>query len=225
MSKDAPQYPNRHSKQDPNDPVSEDLKSGEDFLSEMADVKPLQVAERVRLDRSAAKDVAAEVRRAAAVAERERDSNPLADEGVQPLDPWYVLEFKRPGIQNGVYRKLKQGRYAAEARLDLHRMSVQRARREIFEFIGECHTLGLRSVLLVHGKGERQPDRAAMGILKGYVNHWLRELEPVQAFHSAQPHNGGTGAVYVLLSKSAEKKRENRERFMRGRVPYDQNQG
>ena len=55
------------------------------------------------------------------------------------------------------------------------------------------------------------------------MNRWLQELEPVQAFHSAQPAQGGTGAVYVLLAKSAEKKRENRERFMRGRVPYEQN--
>jgi DNA-nicking Smr family endonuclease len=192
------------------------------FLSEMADVKPLQRQERVRLARGDDRDAAAEVRRESAVADTRVDGNPLVDDGVAPLDPWYVLEFKRPGIQNGVYRRLKQGRYVAEARLDLHRMNVRRARREIFEFIGECHAHGLRSVMVVHGKGERQPDKEAIGVLKGYVDRWLRELEPVQAFHSAQPQHGGTGAVYVLLSKSEEKKRENRERFLRGRVPYEQ---
>jgi DNA-nicking Smr family endonuclease len=192
-----------------------------DFLREMADVKPMRRSERVRLDRRAAADAAAATRRAAAVTERDRDSNPLADEGVRPLDPWYVLEFKRPGIQNGVFRKLKQGRYPAEARLDLHRMSVARARREIFEFVNECHALGLRSVLVVHGKGERQPEKTAIGVLKGFVNQWLRDLDPVQAFHSARPEHGGTGAVYVLLAKSEAKKQENRERFMRGRVPFD----
>ena len=46
-----------------------------------------------------------------------------------------------------------------------------------------------------------QPDKNAIGVLKGYVNQWLRDLEPVQAFHSAQPQHGGTGAVYVLLSR------------------------
>ncbi len=193
----------------------------DDFLREMADVQPLEKEQRVRLSRNANRDVAADVRRRAAVTEQGRDGNPLVDEGVKPLDPWYVLEFKRPGIQNGVYRKLKQGRYDAEARLDLHRMSVARAREEIFSFVNECHALGLRSILIVHGKGERSPNAAAIGVLKGFVNHWLRELAPVQAFHSAQPAQGGTGAVYVLLAKSAEKKRENRERFMRGRVPYD----
>lgn len=204
-----------------NDEIDKDLPDiAEDFFSEMADVKPLKVEPKVRVDRSKGGDVGQGRRRDAAVTEFGRDGNPLADDGIQSLDPWYTLEFKRPGIQNGVYRKLKQGRYAAEARLDLHRMTVQRARKEIFDFINECHRLGLRSVLIVHGKGERAADRDAVGVLKGYTNHWLRELELVQAFHSAQPAQGGTGAVYVLLAKSEEKKRENRERFMKGRAPY-----
>jgi len=194
--------------------------SDDDFLREMADVTPIRKEKRVRLRREDV-DAAVAARRAGAVTDPARDRNPLADEGVRPLDPWYVLEFKRPGIQHGVFRKLKQGRYEAEARLDLHRMNVQRARREIYGFISECHGLGLRSVLIVHGKGERSPDREAVGVLKGFVDHWLRELQPVQAFHSAQPAQGGTGAVYVLLSKSEKKKQENRERFLRGRVPVD----
>ncbi len=198
------------------------MSDDDEFLQEMADVKPMMPQQRVRLQKGQGRDAALGLRREAAVQHRAGDSNPLTDEGVTPLDPWYVLDFKRPGIQNGVFRKLKQGRYDPEARLDLHRMSVKRARSEIFDFVRECHQLGLRSVLIVHGKGERSADREAVGILKGFVNRWLQDLEPVQAFHSAQPAHGGTGAVYVLLAKSEEKKRENRERFMRGRVPYEQ---
>ncbi len=195
--------------------------SDDDFLREMADVKPIRSEERVRRPISDTRDTI-EARRAAAVREPVRDRNTLAEEGVAPLDPWYVLEFKRPGIQNGVFRKLKQGRYEPEARLDMHRMNVQRARREIFSFINECHELGLRSVLIVHGKGDRNGGKGeAVGVLKGFVDHWLRHLGVVQAFHSAHPVHGGTGAVYVLLAKSERKKQENRERFMRGRVPVD----
>jgi DNA-nicking Smr family endonuclease len=76
-------------------------------------------------------------------------------------------------------------------------------------------------VLVIHGKGASSADVARSSILKGCVDHWLRELEIVQAFHSAQPRDGGTGAAYVLLRKSEEKKRENREKFSKGRVPYD----
>jgi DNA-nicking Smr family endonuclease len=191
------------------------------FQDEMTDVVPLKREPRAALSKLSTPDSAIDHRRRAAVAAPERDRNILTEEGIEPLDPWFVLDFKRPGVQNGVFRKLKQGRYEAEARLDLHRMTIARARRELFEFIEASYELGLRSVMLVHGKGESKPDRERSSILKGCANHWLRELEIVQAFHSAQPRHGGTGAAYILLRKSEEKKRENRERFMKGRVPSD----
>ena len=144
--------------------------------------------------------------------------NPLADEGIAPLDAWYILEFKRPGIQNGVYRKLRLGHYQLDARLDLHRFAIKQAREEVFSFIGEASHLGLRTLLIVHGKGHSKANGDKTAVLKGYVNQWLRELEAVQAFHSAQPQHGGTGAVYVLLRKSAEQKRENRLKYLKGRV-------
>ncbi len=193
------------------------------FLEEMSDVVPLKREGRVRVSRKRQTpgETSLENRRQAAVNDRTVDTNPLAEDGIEPLDPWFVLEFKRPGVQNGVFRKLKQGRYDIEARLDLHRMTVKRARRELYAFIEESHTLGLRSVLLVHGKGESSADRERSSVLKGCANHWLRELPVVQAFASAQPRHGGTGAVYLLLRKSEDKKRENRERFNKGRVPVD----
>jgi DNA-nicking Smr family endonuclease len=186
-------------------------------------VVPLQREPRVNVKRGSRgeTDSALAHRRQAAVQGPERDRNNLTEGEAAPLDPWYVLAFKRPGIQNGVFRKLKQGRYEAQSRLDLHRMTTGRARREIFEFIDESYRLGLRCVLVIHGKGDSAADRERGSILKGCVNHWLRELDAVQAFHSAQPHHGGTGAVYVLLRKSEEKKAENREKFAKGRVPVE----
>ena len=185
------------------------------FFQEMSDVAPLKRDARVVLNRNKhyGKDSSLQTRRAAAVTGPAIDRNILTEEGIEPLDPWYVLAFKRAGIQDGVYRKLRQGRYEAEATLDLHRMTVAIARRELFAFVQDCHQLGLRSVLLIHGKGETPSERGQCSILKGCTDHWLRELDTVQAFHSARPQHGGTGAVYVLLRKSAEKKRENRERF------------
>ena len=190
------------------------------FLEEMSGVKPLQREPRERLIRQSAEgDV--ELRRQAATEPLHEKINPLLDEGVDPLDAWYVLDFKRPGIQHGVYKKLRMGRYDIDARLDLHRMTVKQAREEVKQFIDEAGKLGLRTLLILHGKGQRKVEQENTAVLKGYVNHWLQQLEMVQAFHSAQPVHGGTGAVYVLLRKSADKKRENRERFLNGRVPYD----
>jgi DNA-nicking Smr family endonuclease len=193
------------------------------FSQEMSDVVRLKREPRVDLARKTSSDTdpSLEHRRRAAAQSSEPDRNQLTGMGIAPLDPWFVLEFKRPGVQNGVFRKLKQGRYETQSRLDLHRMTVEVARREIFDFIAESQQLGLRSVLVIHGKGASNADREQSSILKGCVDQWLRELEIVQAFHSAQPQHGGTGAAYVLLRKSEEKKRENREKFSKGRVPYD----
>ncbi|MCB1699349.1 MAG: DNA endonuclease SmrA [Pseudomonadales bacterium] len=193
------------------------------FIDEMADVVPLKRAPRVavRTGSATARDSSQEHRRQAAVQVPQRDRNILTDGGIAPLDAWYVLEFKRPGVQNGVFRRLRQGRYESEARLDLHRMTAAGARRELFEFIEESYRLGLRTVLIIHGKGQTRAEQERSSILKGCADQWLRELDIVQAFHSAQPQHGGTGAVYVLLRKSEDKKRENRERFAKGRVPYD----
>ena len=132
------------------------------------------------------------------------------------LDPYYYLEFKRPGVQNGVFRKLKQGKYLYEARLDLHRMTVEQARKEVFDFIKTAMGYDLRSLIIIHGKGSHSDTNAAL--LKSYVNHWLPDIDDVQAFCSAQKQHGGLGAVYVLLKKSDQKKQENRERLSRGRV-------
>lgn len=190
------------------------------FFEEMAGVRPLKREPRARLDKRSDVSDTAERRRAA----EGLDSvglNPLVDEGVEPLDAWYVLDFKRPGIQNGVYKKLRLGKYDVEARLDLHRLTVKQARDETHNFVKEAMELGLRTLLIMHGKGQRKSEVERTAVLKGYINRWLQDLDDVQAFHSAQPVHGGTGAVYVLLKKSLEKKRQNRERFLKGRVPYD----
>ena len=182
------------------------------FSQEMADVKPLGRERRVVLQREQDSPETLQSRRAAASAEAS-DTNFLVSEGIAPLDAWYVLSFKRPGVQNGVFRKLKQGRYEAEARLNLHRMGMERARSEVFEFIMLCEKYGMRSVIIMHGKGENAQERQNSSLLKGCVNHWLEQIEQVQAFHSAKPQHGGTGAVYLLLRKSEEQNQKNRERF------------
>ncbi len=196
------------------------MSEDEFFQAEMLGVTPLKRDARERLLR---KDNGGdgEARRQAAEGEPEGRLNSLVDEGVEPLDAWYVLAFKRPGIQHGVYKKLRQGRYEIDARLDLHRLSVKQARIDVHSFIQDAMQYGLRTVLILHGKGQRKAEQEKTAVLKGYVNHWLQDSEEVQAFHSAQPVHGGTGAVYVLLRKSLQKKRENRERFLKGRVPYD----
>jgi len=188
----------------------------EAFLKEMADVKPLTAQKRVTLKRAEDSPLAIQARRDAATRITEKDTNFLRSDHIELLDAYYPLSFKRSGVQNGVFRKFKQGKYNHEARLDLHRMSVDQARREVFDFIRESSKYDLRSLIIIHGKGSHGGKESAL--LKSCVNTWLPEMEEVQAFCSAQPQHGGVGAVYVLLAKSDRKKQENRERFNRGRT-------
>ena len=184
------------------------------FAEEMAGVKPLEIERRVviRKDDGGAVNIAA--RRAAATAQSNA-RNFLSTSEIELLDPYYVLEFKREGVQNGVFRRLKQGKYAIEARLDLHKMTVEQARLQVFEFIREAMKADLRTIMIVHGRGHHSESTGA--VLKSYVNRWLPEMEEVQGFCSAQPQHGGAGAVYIMLRKSEKKKLENRDRLARGR--------
>ncbi|WP_148862400.1 DNA endonuclease SmrA [Marinobacter fonticola] len=179
------------------------------FLEEMGDVRRIKQPNRADVQTSRTLTPGHIERQRAAVDKPARDANPLTAADVEPLKAHDVLAYQRPGIQHGVYRKLRLGQYQIEARLDLHRMTVDEARREVFSFVNECVTYGIRSVLILHGKGERNPDGIAQ--LKSYLAKWLTELESVMAFHSAQKHHGGTGAVYVMLRKSEKDKQKNRE--------------
>ncbi len=179
------------------------------FLEQMKDVQRIRRPNRA--DVAPAREVTPGhlERQRAAVTTPGRDANPLTGAEVEPLGAQDVLGWQRPGVQHGVFRKLRLGQYPIEARLDLHRMTVEQARREVFRFIGDCVRYGLRSVIILHGKGERNPDGIAQ--LKSYLAKWLPELDDVLAFHSAQRHHGGTGAVYVMVRKGDLQKQRNRE--------------
>jgi len=179
------------------------------FSSEMAGVKPLR-QNRARLHKKEEDTPGKSVRRSLAVS-TQTTSDPLASTVVPELKSNDVLEFRRDGVQHGVYKNLRMGRYEIEARLDLHRMTVDEARREVFQFLKDCRQHELRSVLILHGKGERNADKVAT--IKSHLSVWLPQLDDVMAFHSAQPRHGGTGAVYVMLKKGDKSKQNTREKF------------
>jgi len=187
------------------------------FLQEMQGVKPLQTKERVELRKADTSQVSAAARRQAAQQQpEEQDGNRLQTSEVKRVGPHDVIGYKRPGIQDGVFRKLRLGKYETEARLDLHRRTIDEARRELYRFIQDCMAHDIRSVLVLPGKGDRNINDPA--VLKSYLVHWLEELDEVQAYHTAQPHHGGAGAFYVLLRKSERKKQAAREQFSKGRL-------
>lgn len=179
------------------------------FLSQMKGVKPIKVEEKVVLASPHQDKTSLEKRRKAATAELEKDKNFLSGEYIEPLDPLAVIEFKRDGVQHGVYRSLRMGKYQIDARLDLHNMTIEQARGAVFQFVKDCMAHDIRCALITHGKGEGREQPAQ---LKSCVAHWLPQLDEVMAFHSAQKRHGWLGATYILLRKSEKKKLENWEK-------------
>lgn len=109
------------------------------------------------------------------------------------------LLFQRPNVSRKVMRQLRRGKYARQAEADLHGLTTTEARDELQAFIRDCHARGLKCVRVVHGKGLGSGPRGP--VLKAGVNRWLSRWQEVAAFCSAQPIDGGTGAVYVLLTR------------------------
>lgn len=185
------------------------------FKQEMEGVQPIRQKTRADLQRKNVAEPSLVHRRQMAVQVTQPNSNHLTEEIIDLVHPQDIIDYRTDGVSIGVFRNLKKGAYPIDARLDLHRKKMVQAREEVFQFVRDCQKYDIRSAIILHGKGELSEPKA---FLKSCVNTWLKQIPEVLAFHSAQKHHGGTGALYVLIKKSAAKKDENRIKFNKGRV-------
>ncbi|WP_341273420.1 Smr/MutS family protein [Legionella rubrilucens] len=109
-----------------------------------------------------------------------------------------TLSYTSHGIPAKRFRELKTGAIHWQAKLDLHGLTTEDARETLLAFILRQYEAGHRSILIIHGKGGVHGEAP---VLKNLVNHWLKQIPTVLAFHSARPKDGGTGALYVLLKR------------------------
>ena len=179
------------------------------FLSSMEDVTPISSDTIKPLSSSPHSSLAQQQKRQAAENTLSTDENYLSTESVELVEPFAILSFKKDGVQGPVFKNLRLAKYQVDATLDLHGQLLKNARNTLFNFINDCQQQNVRVVLIRHGVGIK--NKTKPGILKSFVNKWLPELPAVLADHTAQRHHGGSGATYVLLKKSADKKHENRE--------------
>lgn len=175
------------------------------FSQEMADVQPLASDKRVVYLKNATTGTKVSADNGSEIPE-----NPLTTGflDIQPCD--VPLEYKHDGVQQGVLDKLRQGKYPLEASLNLLRKPVEQCRQELFAFFCQAQAGNLRSLLIIHGRGRE--DESHANIIRSYVAKWLKQLDDVQAFCTAIQKDGGAGACYVALKKSAQAKQENWER-------------
>lgn len=171
------------------------------FKEMMADVAPIK-QDTVTISQKHTVSESQLARRIAAQSLAESDSEYLSLDNATMVKPDDMIEFKRDGVQEAVFRKMRQGKYDIQGRLDLHKKSLQQARDEILSFLKQSQRLDIRTVIIVHGKGERSNPPALM---KSYVTTWLEQISDVLCFHSAQRQHGGTGALYVMLKKALKR--------------------
>lgn len=124
----------------------------------------------------------------------------LSDQFVMDVQPEEELAWAANGVQESQLRKLKTGQIPFDGTIDLHGMTVEKARELLWEFLAEANRLEIRCVRVTHGKAARKDGRKP--ILKSHVNTWLRQHPKVLGFTSCVPRHGGTGSVYVLLKRT-----------------------
>ncbi|MBF7072295.1 DNA endonuclease SmrA [Glaciecola sp. MH2013] len=184
------------------------------FFEEMNDVKPLAKSDKVAVFNKPKETLAQKLKREALEAEIEKDDNGLSVERVEPVAPHDFIEYKQDGVQDGVYKNLRLGKYQIDTTLNITHMKFDEARLSLYRTIKDCHERGIRTLLLQHGLGLNSKPFPAF--LKSYVNVWLREIDMVIAFHTAQKQHGGLASVYVLMKKHPNQKLINREKNRRG---------
>jgi DNA-nicking Smr family endonuclease len=114
------------------------------------------------------------------------------------------------GLDPRIVRRLRRGDFARQAHIDLHGLVTEEARAAVDRFLAEAVRAGHRCLLIVHGRGLNSKDQTP--VLKERLKTWLsrgRAAHLVLAFATARPHDGGAGALYVLL------RRDRRRRPMR----------
>lgn len=106
------------------------------------------------------------------------------------------------GFDRKLMQKLKNGLFPVQDHVDLHGCTRQEAELRVTEFLLKSYRLGLRCVLVVHGRGLNSEDH--IPVLKERLPLWLNRgpvKRLVLAFSTARPYDGGTGAIYILLRR------------------------
>ena len=112
------------------------------------------------------------------------------------------IEGSVKGFSPKLMRQLKKGQFPIQDYVDLHGLTKQRAEERVRDFLLQSYRLGLRCVLIVHGRGLNSENH--IPVLKERLPGWLNRRpinKIVLAFSTARPYDGGAGAIYVLLKR------------------------
>ena len=114
-------------------------------------------------------------------------------------------------------RRIATGKLEIEARIDLHGLRQSDAAARLRTFLFDAYARGLKTVLVITGKGGEAPrgdymaevfGQKARGVLRRSVPGWLDGPElraVVLGYTTAGVRHGGEGALYVQLRRPARR--------------------
>lgn len=165
------------------------------FRSVIGDTRPVADRNRVELERAPPQP---------APLKREADERAALDESLAApltfedrLDMGEEAAFLRPGLPRRVLTDLRRGRWVLQGQIDLHGLTRDEARAALAHFLHDALAQGKRCIRVIHGKGHGSPGK--ISILKQLSRGWLAQREEILCFCQAGPHDGGGGALLVLL--------------------------
>jgi DNA-nicking Smr family endonuclease len=106
-------------------------------------------------------------------------------------------------IDRRLKQRLARGQIEIDGRIDLHGRTLSEAHAALLRFLHRAQGEGLRTVLVITGKGGPDPERGR-GVLRRQVPLWLTlpDLRAyVLAVEEAHVAHGGAGALYVRLRR------------------------
>ncbi|MRW92898.1 DNA mismatch repair protein MutS [Duganella sp. FT80W] len=115
-----------------------------------------------------------------------------------------ALNYSAPGVGPDVMKKMRKGHWPIQDELDLHGMNRDQARDALGAFLTRAQQRNHRCVCVIHGRGFGS--RGQEPVLKSMVHSWLVQ-KGVVAFCQARNHEGGEGALIVLLRAALQPQR------------------
>ena len=167
----------------------------DEFRKAVADVRPLKPVRRAAAARKPAPPIPRQTLRDERAALLESIERPVSAE--EALETGEELAYLRAGLSRLVLRRLRRGHWVVQDELDLHGLNRHEAAATVAEFLRSAAQRGRRCVRIIHGKGHGSKNREP--VLKTKLGNWLMPRDEVLAFCQAPPHEGGGGALLVLL--------------------------
>ena len=169
------------------------------FLQEVADVRPLRsdhiapVGQQQPAHRGATRAPGGRHRRAA------HPGSPPQHGGCPYAGPHDIVGFKRDGVQEGVYKKLRLGKYELQGPRPAPQDAQRGANRPgaVHCRSAKCGTSA--AWLILHAARGAAARRAPL--LKSHVSAWLPQLPAAMAIHSAERRHGGSGALLRIAAQ------------------------